>query len=252
MLLLFLFLGKLNNNIDILLSHECNNVINKLNQLSDNLKSNEVIKLAVELKENITHATMQTCSGNVNNSKRNIANLVLKLQNAISVTQAVIYEESQNLLTEFEKVDLEYINNVLANLSLTLGSISSPEGVTQQIVTQGEIMALGLDETAVNNDHEEILAEIASSISTSAHQLNTQKSKSVETCSKNVEKREISPAAREIANHLVQNDNLEEQIVISDNNKCIEPKDVPLILDSEKIRDSQQLSSGNDFAFHNF
>lgn len=216
----------------------------------------------MELKENIIHATMQTCSGNeVNNSKENIANLVLKLQNAISVMQAVIYEESQNLFTKFEKVDLEYINNVLENLSLALGSICSLEEVTQQIVTQGESNQLQMceimpselvDETVVNNDHEERLTEIVSciEISTSAHQLDLKKPKSDETCSKNVEKSEILPAPREIANHLVQNNNVEEQIVISDNKKFIELNDVPLIFDSEK--GSQQHSPGNNFTFHNF
>ncbi|XP_045542085.1 uncharacterized protein LOC106716992 [Papilio machaon] len=172
-------IGKLMEHINEFVSQDTIEVINKIAILSNVIDADKTVKLATELKENISaimlppeiHLSEETLKENL--SKSDIS-LAFELQQALSIVTTEIYEKAEELASQFDGINVQQVQSNLTSLSSDLNAlitsaqvvdkkddvkeavVESENAIVLETVTEGEAHKKERDETNIGQMMEHI------------------------------------------------------------------------------------------------
>ncbi|XP_013147395.1 PREDICTED: muscle M-line assembly protein unc-89-like isoform X2 [Papilio polytes] len=131
-------IGKMMDHIDEFVSKDTIEVIKKIAISSNEIDADKTVKLATELKENISaimlspevQLSKETFQENL--TETNVS-LALELQQALSVVVTEIYEKADELSSQFDGINIQQVKSNLTNLSSDLNVlVTSPQVVEKK------------------------------------------------------------------------------------------------------------------------
>ncbi|KPJ09076.1 Muscle M-line assembly protein unc-89 [Papilio machaon] len=129
--------GKMMEHINEFVSQDTIEVINKIAISSNVIDADKTVKLATELKENISaimlppeiHLSEETLKENL--SKSDIS-LAFELQQALSIVTTEIYEKAEELASQFDGINVQQVQSNLTSLSSDLNALITSAQVVEK------------------------------------------------------------------------------------------------------------------------